>query len=217
VTQTLFVKIIVNDDLKYITNKYSYYVNYLIDLLKPSDLEALDLLIRPFSEVKPKINYVLKPMRQNANLPRQFTRLAEKRSLSLLRTFCRKLKKSFVKYNEEVGEVLFESSSPKHKDIIDLNGRVSQIEDDCMKIHFNNRVICSKLDVNLPKYSKALFADLNRQKALISIPNVSNISGIQMGGRFLSLSSQSEVQVTSDFRKQQKIGRDNERGQDGIC
>lgn len=182
-SNTLLVNMTVNDDLIYITNLYCEYVNYLMDLLKPSDWETIILFSEPFSKSKPKIDYVLKPLRQNAQLPRQFSRLAERRSLTLLRSFCRKIRKMFVKYDEEVREFQG-NSTPAFSNRIDLNDKVSKIEGKIMQIFFNDRVIESELEISLPSMSKALHLDLSRKGALVLVPSIRYASGTQSGNKF---------------------------------
>jgi len=181
---TLFVNITVNDDLLYITNLYCNYVNYLIDLLKPTDEEMLELFIIPFSKSKPKINYILKPLRQNAQLPKQFSRLAERRALALLRSFCRKVKKMFVKYNGEVRELLNQVPSPSYNKVIDLDDRVSKISGRMMQICFNDKVVETELEIPVPVTSKALQLDLDKKGALLLVPSIRYATGTQLGERF---------------------------------
>lgn len=180
---TLFVNIAVNEDLLYITNLYCNYVNYLVDLLKPVDEEMLFLFLEPFTKSKPKINYILKPLRQNAQLPKQFSRLAERRTLSLLRSFCRKVEKMFVKYNREVRDVLSEIPSPSYNKMIDLNDRVSKIAGDLMQIFFNDKVIEVKTEISVPTTSKVLHLDLSRKGALLLVPSIRYATGTQLGER----------------------------------
>ena len=182
-SNTLLVNMTVNEDLLYITNLYCNYVNYLMDLLKPSDWETIELFAEPFSKSKPKIDYVLKPLRQNAQLPRQFSRLAERRSLTLLRSFCRKIRKMFVKYDEEVREFQ-DNSTPAFNNRIDLNDKVSKIDGKIMQIFFNDKVIESELEISLPLTSKALHLDLSRKGALILVPIVRHASRTQSSNRF---------------------------------
>lgn len=187
---TLLINVSINDELIYITNLYCNYVNYLVDLFKPVDEEMFNLFVNSYSKTKPKLNYIFKPLRQNAQLPKQFLCLAERRSLSLLRCFCKKIKKMIVKSNGEVRDLLFKVPPLNYKNEIDLNDRVSKINERTMQIFFNNQVINLKLESDPPYGGKAIYLNISRKKVLFLVPSIRFANGTQLGERLNTPSPQ---------------------------
>jgi len=182
---TVKFKIKVNAGIKELSATYCEYIEYLVDFLKPEDDENFQLFAMPFSKVKPKIKYILKPLRQNFQLTKPFFSLAERRALALLRDFCRKEHKNLVNYNEEVrlGSV---PTLPKFSNKLDLNSKVAKIAENVLSIIFGKQMITLDIDLDISQDLQPIQIDLEKNELLLLAPGVRNAGGAQSGTRFVS-------------------------------
>jgi len=196
-SNTFFIPVTFNEDLTQITKIYCDYVKYLVEFLRPIDFEMLNLLSKSFLKVKPKLRSVLKPARQNACLSREFCKLAERRVLMLLRTFCIEIKRNFVKYNKEVESLLLKSSPPLFTNKLDLDRRVTKIYRDHMQVLFNTQRIDIILKRNLPINSQPLYVDVEKNLVLFLVLEACNGHRTQSDVRSYDLTSQLSISDSS--------------------
>jgi CDP-glycerol glycerophosphotransferase (TagB/SpsB family) len=178
----------INQELKELSKTYCSYVIFLMDFLKPEDEENLHLFTQSFSQVKPKIRYILKPLRQNSQLTKPFFSLAERRALALLRSFCRKVRKNFVKYTEEIrlGNVSTLTILPSFVNQLDLNSRIAKISKNELHISFGKQLIKIDLDLEDAQDLKPIQIDLDKNELFLLAPSTRSTMRAQLGTRFAS-------------------------------
>lgn len=185
-SRLITVNIVLNKELKQIVKDYCLYVNYLNDFLFPNDFDTLDLLLKPYSKLRAQLNYILKPLRQNSNLNKSFLRLAERRSLKLLRNSCIRLKKKFVKYNKEVLVFSETLKPPVYLEKLDLNDHVARVDKKSLFIMFRDSKVSCAIEKEIPNF-KPLLIDSLESKLFLLVPHKRFMQGTQSGNRLKSL------------------------------